>query len=157
QFQVACPPGQAKKNIQPDLVLFVNGIPLVVVECKSPFSSEPIASAIDQLRRCANRRRESGEVDINEGNEELFRYSQFLIATYRDGARAGTFSSQAVHYQEWKDTSPVPMADVAKELGRAGKPLNAQQKLVAGMLRPENLLDIVRHFTLFMNSGGRTV
>jgi type I restriction enzyme R subunit len=157
QFQVACPPGQAAKNIRPDLVLFVNGIPLVVVECKSPFSSEPIASAIDQLRRYSNRRRESGEVEINEGNEELFRYSQFLVATYRDGARAGTFSSQAVHYQEWKDTSPVPMADVAKELGRAGKPLNAQQKLVAGMLRPENLLDIVRHFTLFMDGGGRTV
>ncbi len=157
QFQVACPPGQHEKNIRPDLVLFVNGIPLVVIECKSPFSSEPIASAIDQLRRYANRRRESGEVEVNEGNEELFRYSQFLVATYRDGARAGTFSSQAVHYQEWKDTSPIPMADVAKELGRDGKPLNAQQKLVAGMLRPANLLDIVRHFTLFMNAGGRTV
>ncbi len=157
QFQVACPPGQPHKNIRPDLVLFVNGIPLVVVECKSPFASEPIASAIDQLQRYANRRREMGRVDTNEGNEQLFHYSQFLVATYRDGARAGTFSSLAVHYQEWKDTSPVAMADVAKELGREGKKLNPQQKLIAGMLRPANLLDIVQHFTLFMEAGGRTI
>lgn len=157
QFQVACPPGQSAKNIRPDLVLFVNGIPLVVVECKSPFSSEPLASGIDQLQRYSNRRKELGIVDTNEGNEQLFHYSQFLVVTHRDGARAGTFSSLAAHYQEWKDTSPVAMVDVARELGREGKPLNAQQKLVAGMLRPANLLDLVRHFTLFMETGGRTV
>ena len=37
QFKVACPAGQADKHIIPDVVLFVNGVPLVVVEAKSPF------------------------------------------------------------------------------------------------------------------------
>lgn len=36
QFQVACPRGQPDKRIRPDIVLFVNGIPLIVIECKSP-------------------------------------------------------------------------------------------------------------------------
>ena len=41
----------------PDLVLLVNGIPLVVVECKSPSIPEPLAEAVDQLRRYTNQRR----------------------------------------------------------------------------------------------------
>ena len=92
---------------------------------------------------------------------QLFHYSQFVVATCGEQARAGTFSSLAVHFLEWKDTSPTPMAEVAEELGKAGgaptSPLTSQEKLVAGMLRPAHLLDIVRHFTLFMELGGRTV
>lgn len=157
QFQVACPVGQADKHIRPDLVLFVNGIPLVVVECKSPYAATPLEDAVNQLQRYANRRRDLGVVDVNEGNEPLFHYSQFVVATCGEQARAGTFSSLAVHFLEWKDTSPRPMAKVAEELGKAGATLTSQEKLVAGMLRPAYLLDIVRHFTLFMESGGRTV
>jgi type I site-specific restriction-modification system R (restriction) subunit len=48
QFRVDEPGGQAKKFIVPDLVLFVNGIPLVVVECKSPGVQEPIEEARDR-------------------------------------------------------------------------------------------------------------
>ena len=151
QFRVACPPGQAKKHIDLDLVLFVNGIPLVVVECKNPGSPEPVEQAIDQLQRYANQRTWLGG---NEGNERLFHTNQFVIATSFDEARVATFSSQAVHYQEWKDTSPTPMAEVAKALGK--DTLSSQQKLIAGMLQPAHLLDIIRHFTLYMAAGGKT-
>jgi len=157
QFKVACPAGQPHKHIIPDIVLFVNGIPLVVVEAKSPHIATPMEDAVNQLQRYANRRRGLGVVDVNEGNEQLFHYSQFVVATCGEQARVGTFSSLAVHYLEWKDTSPMPMGDVAAELNKAGKLLTSQEKLVAGMLRPANLLDIVRHFTLFMATGGRTV
>ncbi len=157
QFQVACPAGQADKHIRPDIVLFVNGIPLVVVECKSPYAATPLEDAVNQLQRYANRRKALGVVDFNEGNEQLFHYAQFVVATCGEQARAGTFSSLAVHFLEWKDTSPTPMAEVADELGKAGAALTSQEKLVAGMLRPTHLLDIVRHFTLFMELGGRTV
>ena len=146
------PGGQAKKFIVPDLVLFVNGIPLVVVECKSPGVPEPIEEAIDQLQRYANQRH---WLDGNEGNEQLFHYNQFVVATSFDEARVGTFTAQAVHYLEWKDTSPVPMAEVAAD-ARARSQLSSQEKLVAGMLRPAHLLDIVRHFTLFAEIGGKT-
>ncbi len=157
QFQVACPAGQADKHIRPDIVLVVNGIPLVVVECKSPYAGTPLEEAVNQLQRYANRRRDLGVVEVNEGNEQLFHYCQFVVTTCGEQARAGTFSSLAVHFLEWKDTSPTPMAEVADELGKAGAALTSQEKLVAGMLRPAHLLDIVRHFTLFMETGGRTV
>ncbi|HVZ36828.1 MAG TPA: HsdR family type I site-specific deoxyribonuclease, partial [Polyangiaceae bacterium] len=158
QFRVDCPGGMAKGFIVPDLVLFVNGVPLVVVECKSPGVSEPLPQAVDQLRRYSNQRRAAGEIDENEGNERLFHTNQFLVATSFDDARVGTIGADMQHYLEWKDTAPVPLADVAKELGVAAPTgLSSQQKLVAGMLRPEHLLDIVRHFTLFQPTDGRTI
>lgn len=152
QFRVDEPGGQANKYILPDLVLFVNGIPLVVVECKSPQIAEPIAQAIDQLQRYANQRERYEQA---EGNERLFYTIQFVIATSYDRARVGTFTSQAVHFLEWKDTSPLATADVAAALGKDS--LSGQETLVAGMLTPAHLLDIVRHFTLFMDIGNRTV
>lgn len=152
QFRVDEPGGQAKKFIVPDLVLFVNGMPLVVVECKSPGLQEPIEEAIDQLQRYANQR---SWVTDKEGNERLFHTNQFVIATSYDEARVGTIGAQAGHFLEWKDTSPKPMAEVAAALGKNG--LSSQEKLVAGMLRPEHLLDVIRHFTLFMQVEGRTI
>lgn len=152
QFRVDEPGGQAKKFVVPDLVLFVNGIPLVVVECKSPGVQEPIEEAIDQLQRYSNQRT---WVPEDEGNERLFHTNQFVIATSFDEARVATIGAQAVHYLEWKDTSPVPVAEVAASLGK--EKLSKQELLVAGMLRPEHLLDIVRHFTLFSQADGRTI
>jgi len=157
QFKLACPVGQADKHITLDIVLFVNGIPVVVVEAKSPFLATPLEDAVNQLQRYANRRRELGVVDVNEGCEQLFHYSQFVVATCGETARVGTISSLAVHYLAWKDTSPVPMAEVAAELGKEATALSQQETLVAGMLRPAHLLDIIRHFTLFMEVGGRTI
>lgn len=152
QFRVDEPGGQAKKFIVPDLVLFVNGIPLVVVECKSPGIQEPIEEAIDQIQRYSNQR---SWVAGDEGNERLFHTNQFVVATCYDEARFGTIGARAHHYLEWKDTSPVPMAEVVAALGK--DTLSSQEKLVAGMLRPEHLLDLVRHFTLFMQAGSRTI
>jgi type I restriction enzyme R subunit len=157
QFKLACPAGRADKHIIPDLVLFVNGIPLVVIEAKSPHATEPLESAIDQLQRYSNRRRGQGIVAVDEGNEQLFHYAQFQIATCFDQARVGTFSALACHYLAWKDTSPTPMAQVAEGQNKTVEQLSEQEKLVAGMLRPDTLLDIVRHFTLFMEAGGRTI
>lgn len=157
QFQVACPAGQAQAHIRPDVVLFVNGIPLVVVEAKAPDVANPMEEAVNQLQRYANRRQALGVVDVREGNEQLFHYAQFVVATCGEEARAATFSALAVHFMEWKDTSPVDRAEVAAVLGKDPAALSSQEVLVAGMLRPANLLDIVRHFTLFMESDGRTV
>ena len=157
QFRVAEPGGQAHKHIDPDIVLFVNGIPLVVVECKRPphnaeHSEEKIVEAVDQLQRYANQRH---RVDANEGNEKLFHTNQFVVATCFDEARAAAVTAESIYYLEWKDTSPVPMAEVASSLGR--ERLSSQEMLVAGMLRPAHLLDIVRHFIVFDQTGGKTV
>jgi len=86
QFRVDTP-GKAKEFIAPDLVLFVNGIPVVVIEAKSPSVAEPIAEAVNQLRRYSNERKAAGEVEDNEGNEKLFFTNQLLVATSFDEAR----------------------------------------------------------------------
>ena len=54
QFRVEVP--GTRRSIRPDIVLFVNGIPLVVIECKNPATADPTAAAIDQLRRYAEER-----------------------------------------------------------------------------------------------------
>ncbi|ONH35162.1 restriction endonuclease subunit R [Protofrankia sp. BMG5.30] len=152
QFRVDIPGSQGRRYIEPDIVLFVNGIPLVVVEAKSPTVSSPVAKAIRQLARYADQR---GAV-AREGNERLFHTNQFVVATSWDVAKVGTFTSEPDHFAEWKTTEPTPEAEVAEALG-VGE-LTSQQRLVAGMLAPERLLDVVRHFTLFMpTQSGRTV
>jgi type I restriction enzyme R subunit len=157
QFRVDCPPGynSGKAFIVPDLVLLVNGIPLVVVECKSPSVPEPLAEAIDQLRRYSNQRHANYEVENNEGNEPLFFTNQLLIASSFDEARVGTIGGLLEHFSRWKTVTPAREADIAANLGVTV--LSEQQRLVAGMLTKENLLDIVRHFTLFMQTGGQTI
>lgn len=155
QFKVDCPGGMSKGSIRPDITLFINGIPVAVIECKSPTISEPIPSAIDQLRRYHNARKAAGEVEDNEGAERLFYTNQFVIATSYDEARVGTIGAQAVHFLEWKDTAPVPLAQVQEEIGKTT--LSSQNKLIAGMLRPEHLIDIIRHFVIYQQVDGRTI
>lgn len=161
QYRVDCPPGytRGKAFIVPDLVLLVNGIPLVVVECKSPSVPEPLADAVDQLRRYSNQRRASGEVDDNEGNEPLFHTNQLLVATSFDEARVGSVGAAFRHYAAWKTVVGADgqgsEAEVAAVLGK--ETLSEQERLVAGLLRPSHLLDVMRHFMLFMAADGQTV
>jgi len=137
--------------IVPDIVLLVNGIPLVVIECKSPKLDNPITEAIRDLLQYSNQRLSSQP----EGAEKLFHYNQLMIAASRGRAAAGTIGANYEHYVEWKDTTPCPKAEIAAELGVTE--LNSRQMLIAGMLHPVNLLDILRNFTLFKTSGGRTI
>ncbi|TLW93555.1 type I restriction endonuclease subunit R [Saccharomonospora piscinae] len=151
QFRVDEPGGQAKKYVTPDVVLFVNGIPLVVIECKSPYVTDPMAEGILQLRRYANQRGDQ------EGNEQLFWTNQFVISTYGDKARVATFTAGPEHFLEWKDPAPLTREELAAQLGKSPAELTGQELLVAGMLAPANLLDFVRHFTLFTEADGRRI
>jgi type I restriction enzyme R subunit len=153
QFRVDEPGAQARRWITPDLVLFVNGIPLVVIECKNPDLSEPMASAIEQLRRYANRR----ELGVDEGSERLFWTNQLVVATHGECARVGTFMAKPDQLLEWKDPAPSTRTELATRLDKSIETLTMQETLVAGVLTPANLLDLVRHFTLFLQQGRETV
>ncbi len=160
QYRIDCPPGfnSAKAFIVPDLVLLVNGIPLVVVECKSPSIPEPLADAVDQLRRYSNQRKAAFEVDDNEGNEHLFATNQLLVATSFDEARVGCVGAAFEHFAQWK-TVIGPDGDgselqIAESLGKTA--LSEQERLIAGLLTPTHLLDVVRNFLLFMQVDGQT-
>ena len=134
------------QNIIPDIILFVNGLPLAVIECKSPYTTNPMQSGINQLLRYANRR---DPVD-HEGAEKLFHYNQMMISTHRDKARVGTISSGLEHYLEWKDPYPL-------QVSQLGDNPNSQQVLIAGMLEQNNFLDLIRNFIVFEPEEGRVI
>ena len=136
QFKVSIP--GTEKHIIPDIVLFVNGLPLVVVECKSPASTDPIGEAVTQIMRYSNRR------GVKEGNEKLFWYNLFTIATSNQVAKYGTITAEYEHFVEWKDPYPYTLSDISSDGN-----ITSQQLLVQGMLSKRNLLDILHNFTIF--------
>jgi type I restriction enzyme R subunit len=152
QFRVDPPWATGNQGFSvPDIVLFVNGIPLVVIECKSPNLDNPIKDAITDLLKYSHQRGMSQP----EGVEKLFHYNLMLVAASRGRAAAGTIGANYEHYVEWKATTPHPITEIAAELGVTE--LNSRQMLIAGMLHPANLLDIQRNFTLFQTKAGRTI
>ena len=137
-------------HIIPDIVLFLNGLPVVVVECKSPKVKDAIPEAIDQLLRYSEQRGAKGE-----GNPPLFYYNQFVVATCRQEAKFGTITTHTEKYfYRWAD----PYPRTVDELDHGSGSPNDQQRLVAGMLDRDNLLDLIRTFTLFStNDKGQTI
>lgn len=136
QFKLNIP--GTEKHIIPDIVLFVNGLPLVVVECKSPAISDPVNEAINQLMRYSNKREQK------EGNERLFYYNLFMIATSNQVAKCGTITSKYEDFNEWKDPYPYSLSDISDKIK------TSQDVLIQGMLAKNNLLDILHIFTLFV-------
>lgn len=155
QFRVDPPWAVGDRDfLVPDAVLFVNGIPLVVVECKNPNITDPMEKGITDLLRYSNQRE---GIEGDEGCERLFHYNQIMVSTYWYDARAAGISASYDHFVGWKDTSPIPMEEIAAGLGVVGvERLTGQQILVAGMLRKEHLLDIVRNFIVFKQAEGKT-
>jgi type I restriction enzyme R subunit len=141
QFRVAGP----VEVVKPDIVLFVNGIPLGVVECKSPQIPEPRSEALDQLTRYQNER--DGE---SEGAEELFRYNQFSVATWMEGAVMGTYGTPKDQYKPWRDAYPLE-DDELIDLFDLGGYLPDQYRMLYALFEPSRLLDQLRHFTVFEN------
>jgi len=142
QFKIAGP----NQNIIPDIVLFVNGLPLAVIECKSPYITNPMEAGINQLMRYANLRNPHED----EGAERLFWYNQMMVSTHRDKARVGTISSLMEHYLEWKDPYPMSKEEVGAEA-------SGQDVMLAGMFRPENLLDLMQSFTVYEVMHSKTL
>ncbi|MDB4068485.1 HsdR family type I site-specific deoxyribonuclease [Pseudomonadales bacterium] len=142
QFKVS----GVNQNIIPDILCFVNGLPLAVIECKSPFITNPIEAGINQLLRYANRRTPEND----EGAEKLFHYNSMMVSTHRDKARVGTITSRMEHYLEWKDPYPLTVEQVG-----AGEA--SQDVLLAGLFSKTNFLDVLQNFTVFEPVDGRII
>ena len=147
QFKVRIP--GTEHHIIPDIVLFLNGLPVVVIECKSPKIKEPMVEAIDQMLRYSEQRGAKGD-----GNASLFYYNQFVVATCRQETKFGTITTHKRLLFRWADPYPRSVEDLDHG---AGGP-NDQQRLAAGMLDRDNLLDPIRIFILFStNDKGETI
>lgn len=136
QLTIATP----KQSIRPDLIIYINGIPLVVIECKSRLLSadQQIGDAVKQLKRYQSMK------------EELFHYNAFMIATSKDRAKVGTIGAELKHYAEWKDPYPLTTPEISD------RPL-AGDILVAGTLCKENLLDLIQNFIVYEPVNNKVV
>lgn len=119
-------------NKRPDIVLFVNGLPFVVIELKNPADENAtILSAYKQLQT------------YKEFIPSLFVFNCALIVSDGLEARAGTLSSDFSRFMAWKT------ADGKIE---ASHLINQLEILIKGMLQKETLLDLIRHFIVFEKS-----
>lgn len=142
QFRLQTP-GAGRSGIIPDIVLFLNGLPVVVVEAKDFDVAEPLSEAFLQVTRYANTR--DDDYGIKEGEEKLFHYNIFSIITHGKEARVGTISAEFDFYNNWVDIFPEEYRTVAYPPDE-----QRQEVLILGMLNKEILVDILKHFTLFM-------
>ena len=137
-----------ENHIYPDITLFLNGLPIAVIECKSPKVNDPMGEAIEQLLRYSEQRSDS----IREGNKEFFYFNQIVVATCRDTAKFGTITTHVEkHFYRWTDPYPLSINDLAK----GSSAPNDQQRLVAGMFSKKNLLDIIQSYTIFKTDEGK--
>lgn len=103
QFRLLTP-GASREGIIPDIVLFLNGMPVVVVEAKDFDVAEPLSEAYLQITRYANTR--DDDYGFKEGEERLFHYNIFSIITRGKEARVGTISADFDFYNNWVDIFP---------------------------------------------------
>ncbi len=142
QFRLLTP-GASRQGIIPDIVLFLNGLPVVVVEAKDFDVAEPLSEAFLQVTRYANTR--DDDYGFKEGEERLFHYNIFSIITHGHEARVGTISAEFDFYNNWADIFP-------EEYKVVDFPPNEerQEVLIHGMLNKEILIDLLKHYTLFI-------
>lgn len=153
QFWVKGP----KVHDRPDIVIFVNGIPLVVIECKSPVARDTgVGDAITQLIR------------YQKEIPTLFRSNQILLAVNLFGAKYGVIGASPEEFHEWKaepgEKFPLlndhpavkEMLDLGlicqEELSLTPAP---QDLLIASILNKRNLLDIIQNFIVFDLDEGK--
>ena len=142
------------RYIVPDVVLFVNGIPLVVVECKNPALTNPLEQGIRQLLHYACQQHSTlGDLEGNEAMPELFYFNLLLISTSFFQARFAALGASYEHFQEWKDPYLPERFRHLRNL--LPKEPASQQNLVLGLLLPYNLLDLLYNFTLFESAGNK--
>lgn len=151
QFRIDTP-GAGKGFIIPDIVLFVNGIPLVVIEAKdaNDFTANPMYEAFQQLMRYSDQREETKQAGLREGEPKLFYTNQILIRTSGDRADFGSITAtDEEFFYPWKDIYPEKYRQFTPPFGKPRE----QEMLIQGMLPKETLLDLIRTCTVFMDVG----
>ncbi len=119
-------------NKRPDLILFINGLPLVVIELKNPVDENAtIGSAYKQIQT------------YKSVIPSLFTYNAFCIISDGLEAKAGTISAGLTRFMAWKS------ADGKSE---ASKLISQVETMITGMLNPITLLDLVRNFIVYEKS-----
>jgi len=119
-------------NKRPDAILFVNGLPLVVIELKNPTDENAtVKSAFKQLQT------------YKQTIPGLFTYNGFMVVSDGLEAKAGSLSAGYSRFMAWKSSDGKTVASP-----RIGQ----METLINGMLNKKTLLDVIRHFIVFDKS-----
>ena len=125
-------------NKRPDIVLFVNGLPLVVIELKNATDeTADVKAAYNQLQT------------YKQLIPSLFNYNTFLLASDGWFAKAGTLSSDYSRFMEWKTADGITVVDSQRE--------PEMEPMIKGLLNKETLLDVIRHFIVFEKTKEKTI
>ena len=131
-------PPYAPTNKRPDIVLFINGLPLVVIELKNAADEKAdLQAAYRQLQT------------YHQKIPSLFKYTAFEVISDAWFAKIGTLTSDYSRFMEWKSVDGVRVVDSKHEA--------ELEPLVRGLLNKRTLLDVIRHFIVFENAKERTL
>ena len=127
----------SKGNRRPDVIVFINGLPLAVLELKNPAGSQAdIWSAYQQLQT------------YKEEIPDLFVFNEALVISDGLDARVGSLTANKERFMAWRTVSDEhdrPLFEYALET------------LVKGIFEPKLFLDYIRHFILFEQDGDATI
>ncbi|CAN7595699.1 type I restriction endonuclease subunit R [Variovorax paradoxus] len=120
---------------RPDILLFVNGLPLVLLELKNPADQNAdIWRAYDQIQT------------YKEHIPDVFQYNEVLVISDGTDALLGSLSADRERFMAWRTIDGVTLDPLGQ--------FNELQTLVRGVLAPAYLLDYLRFFVLFEDDGG---
>lgn len=166
---------QGTHTRRPDVVCFVNGIPLLVIEAKRPDSGNPDKSMIDEGVSQHLRNQRLDEIP------ELFAYAQLLLAVSHSEGRYGTTHTPAKFWSRWQEEEfteaqyaalkNTPLAPQVKKTLFADKPKKVrdyfdslwankllptdQDRLLASLADKQRLLEFIRLFLIFDRKSGK--
>jgi len=124
----------SKHTRRPDIILFINGLPLVLLELKNPADENAdIWKAYDQIET------------YKEQIPDVFQYNEVLVISDGTEARMGSLSSNAERYMTWRTIDGVALDPLGQ--------FSELETLVRGVLAPAYLLDFLRFFVLFEDDG----
>nr|WP_207640822.1 type I restriction endonuclease subunit R [Desulfitibacter alkalitolerans] len=119
-------------NKRPDIILFVNGIPLVIIELKNPADENAtVKAAYQQLQT------------YKQAIPSLFTFNAFMIISDGLEAKAGSLSAGLSRFMTWKSSDGKT---------EASHLIGQLETLIKGMLNKGTLLDLIRHFIVFEKS-----
>ena len=122
---------------RPDVLLFVNGLPLVLLELKRPGAQNAtLRGAFNQVQTYVQQ------------IPDVFTWNQVTVISDGVQARAGTFTAAWEHYAPWKTIDGMHLAPQG---------IPEAEVLVRGMFAPERLLDMVRNFVVFKGDAGNVM
>ena len=119
---------------RPDIILFVNGLPLGLLELKNPADeAADIWKAYDQIQT------------YKEQIPDVFQYNEILVISDGSEARMGSLSANGERYMQWRTIDGATLDPLGQ--------FNELETLVRGVLAPAYLLDYLRFFVLFEDDG----